>query len=102
MSPEEQARLAAAADRANQDIAAVALIRAMLARDFWTAGGIMERWDPHSSSTAGGQSFATALAVAAVTVVVNACGGDRDRALAHADYTLDAITAVKAPQTRVA
>jgi hypothetical protein len=40
--------------------------------------------------------------VAAVTVVVNACGGDRDRALAHADYTLAATTAVKAPQTRVA
>jgi hypothetical protein len=102
MTPEEGARLADEADRANQDIAAVALVRAMLARDFWTAGGIMQRWDPHPVPTAGGQGFATAVAVAAVTVAVNACGGDRDRALAHADYMLDAITAVKAAQTRAA
>lgn len=85
---------------ANRTIASMALVRAMLARDFWTAENVLAKWDPRAGD--GAKSFAAALAISALELVVEACGGDRDRALAVADHLLDQTQAIYAARTRAA
>jgi hypothetical protein len=78
----------------------MALVRAMLARDFWTAENVLAKWDPGAEH--GVKSFASALAISAMELVVDACGGDRDRALAVADQLLDQTQAIYAARTGAA
>lgn len=87
-------------EKANQTIASMALVRAMLARDFWTAGNILTRWASRTQDDADG--FASAVAISAVELMVAACDGDRDRALAVADHLLDETQAIYAASTRAA
>ena len=89
MTPDQHARA----------IAAAALVRAMLARDFWTAERILARWLPGQRPA---DSFAVDAAMAAVDLAVAACGGDRDRALAQADLLLDQLQRTHAAGTRAA
>ena len=89
--------MSTAEDDANRTIASMALVRAVLARDFWTAENVLARWDPCAGD--GAKSFASALAISALELVVDACGGDRDRALAVADHLLDQTQAVYAART---
>ena len=87
-------------DEANRTIASMALVRAMLARDFWTAGNILTKWESRAED--GARGFASAVAISAVELLVDACGGDRDRALSVADHLLDETQAIYAAQTRAA
>ena len=87
-------------DEANRTIASMALVRAMLARDFWTAGNIVAKWDSRGEN--GGKGFGSAVAISAVELLVESCGGDRDGALAVADRLLDQTQAIYAARTRAA
>lgn len=103
MTPEALAAAEAThkqADQANQAMAAQALIRAMLARDFWTAERILARWA--TGSEGDDLAFSAAVTVSACSVILRMAHGDRDRALAEADAVLDLEVKLKAPQTRAA
>jgi hypothetical protein len=66
-----------------------ALIRACLAKDFWTGGEILRRYPGHTDPL-------IVLADGAAGMLLEACGGDRAAALAIADRWLIAATAERA------
>jgi hypothetical protein len=71
--------------KVSRDVSSAALIRAMTARDFWTAGEILSRWGN------GGQDEDLALAVAtsAALLLHRMFPADPDQAVAWADRFLD-------------
>ena len=71
----------------DEALAALALIRAYVARDMYTARHILARWDTRDRSA----SFAAAVAHLAAALLQRTASADhdRDRALALADEALE-------------
>jgi hypothetical protein len=84
--------------KVSRDVSSAALIRAMTARDFWTAGEILSRW----GNGAVDEDLAVAVATSAALLLHRMFPADPDQAVAWADRFLDETIRQSARQAAAA